>query len=167
MYGRGKNNKKNSNWNFHYLSVYVSSCSLLHFQRLASGDQQKTLSALQKDTPQKTKKGYTTNTNFKSVYEPQFNHNMWKYSRRYSQPSCSGEKYYFSRNIPHPRMVCHIPGKSCWGTTQIAWTTALASTKRNESVMRFCSKSTHCSFFLFLSKRSISSEKAVTFISIH
>ncbi|KAM6205615.1 uncharacterized protein C4orf17 homolog [Sarcoramphus papa] len=35
---------------------------------------------------------------------------MWKYNRRYSQPSCSGGKYYFSRNIPHPRMVCHIPG---------------------------------------------------------
>ncbi|KFV42594.1 Uncharacterized protein C4orf17, partial [Gavia stellata] len=29
---------------------------------------------------------------------------------RYSQSSCSGGKYYFSRNIPHPRMVCHIPG---------------------------------------------------------
>ncbi|KFV59894.1 Uncharacterized protein C4orf17, partial [Tyto alba] len=29
---------------------------------------------------------------------------------RYSQSSCSEGKYYFSRNIPHPRMVCHIPG---------------------------------------------------------
>ncbi|KFQ90214.1 Uncharacterized protein C4orf17, partial [Phoenicopterus ruber ruber] len=29
---------------------------------------------------------------------------------RYSQSSCSGGKYYFSRNTPHPRMVCHIPG---------------------------------------------------------
>ncbi|XP_049670883.1 uncharacterized protein C4orf17 homolog [Accipiter gentilis] len=35
---------------------------------------------------------------------------MWKYDRSYSQPSCSGRKYYFSRNIPHPRMVCHMPG---------------------------------------------------------
>ncbi|KAM6071947.1 uncharacterized protein C4orf17 homolog isoform 1-T2 [Theristicus caerulescens] len=35
---------------------------------------------------------------------------MWKYDRRYSQPSCSGGKYYLSRNVPHPRMVCHIPG---------------------------------------------------------
>ncbi|XP_010559343.1 PREDICTED: uncharacterized protein C4orf17 homolog [Haliaeetus leucocephalus] len=35
---------------------------------------------------------------------------MWKYDRSYSQPSCSGGKYYFSRNIPHPRMVCHMPG---------------------------------------------------------
>ncbi|KFP12569.1 Uncharacterized protein C4orf17, partial [Egretta garzetta] len=30
--------------------------------------------------------------------------------RHYSQSNCSGGKYYFSRNIPHPRMVCHIPG---------------------------------------------------------
>ncbi|KFQ47610.1 hypothetical protein N334_12646, partial [Pelecanus crispus] len=29
---------------------------------------------------------------------------------RYSQSSCSEGMYYFSRNIPHPRMVCHIPG---------------------------------------------------------
>ncbi|KAM9295764.1 LOW QUALITY PROTEIN: uncharacterized protein C4orf17 homolog [Morus bassanus] len=35
---------------------------------------------------------------------------MWKYNRCYSQSSCSGEKYYYSRNNPHPRMVCHIPG---------------------------------------------------------
>nr|XP_009503887.1 PREDICTED: uncharacterized protein C4orf17 homolog [Phalacrocorax carbo] len=35
---------------------------------------------------------------------------MWKYKRCFSQPSCSEEKYYYSRNNPHPRMVCHIPG---------------------------------------------------------
>ncbi|XP_075356619.1 uncharacterized protein C4orf17 homolog [Mycteria americana] len=79
-------------------------------ERLASGDQQKSQPALQKDTPQENMKGYRTNTNFKSVYEPQFNHNTWKDNRCYSQSSCSGGKYYFSRNIPHPRMVCHIPG---------------------------------------------------------
>ncbi|XP_056215726.1 uncharacterized protein LOC130158763 [Falco biarmicus] len=36
---------------------------------------------------------------------------MWKNNRRDSQLSCSGENYYHhSRNIPHPRMVRHIPG---------------------------------------------------------
>ncbi|KAM7113281.1 uncharacterized protein C4orf17 homolog [Ciconia maguari] len=80
------------------------------FEHLASGDQRKSQLALQKDTSQENMKGYRTNTNFKSVYEPQFNHNTWKDNRCYSQSSCSGGKYYFSRNIPHPRMVCHIPG---------------------------------------------------------
>ncbi|KFZ51429.1 Uncharacterized protein C4orf17, partial [Antrostomus carolinensis] len=27
-----------------------------------------------------------------------------------SQTSCSGEIYYLSRNTPHPKMVCHMPG---------------------------------------------------------
>lgn len=44
---------------FCYLSFYVSSCSLLHPQRLASGNQQKSQPALQKDTPQESKTGYT------------------------------------------------------------------------------------------------------------
>ncbi|CAN0061412.1 unnamed protein product [Bubo scandiacus] len=78
-------------------------------ERLASGNQ-KSQPALQKDTPQENKKGYTTNTNFMSVYEPQFNHNMQKCNQCHSQSSSSERKYYFSRNIPHPRMVCHIPG---------------------------------------------------------
>ncbi|KAM6313332.1 LOW QUALITY PROTEIN: uncharacterized protein C4orf17 homolog [Aegotheles albertisi] len=35
---------------------------------------------------------------------------MWKYNRHSAQSRCSGGKYCFSRNIPHTRMVCHIPG---------------------------------------------------------
>ncbi|XP_074887541.1 uncharacterized protein C4orf17 homolog isoform X2 [Buteo buteo] len=35
---------------------------------------------------------------------------MWNYDRCYSQSSRSRERYYFSRNVPHPRMVCHMPG---------------------------------------------------------
>ncbi|XP_074760599.1 uncharacterized protein C4orf17 homolog [Athene noctua] len=35
---------------------------------------------------------------------------MQKCNQCYSQSSSSERKYYFSRNIPHPRMVCHMPG---------------------------------------------------------
>ncbi|XP_075277582.1 uncharacterized protein C4orf17 homolog isoform X2 [Opisthocomus hoazin] len=35
---------------------------------------------------------------------------MWQNNWYYSESSCSGRKYYFSRNVPHPRMVYHMPG---------------------------------------------------------
>ncbi|KAM6361117.1 uncharacterized protein FN964_003745 [Alca torda] len=36
---------------------------------------------------------------------------MSQNNRHYSDSSCAGGTYhYFSRNIPHPRMVCHMPG---------------------------------------------------------
>ncbi|XP_074003672.1 uncharacterized protein C4orf17 homolog [Numenius arquata] len=36
---------------------------------------------------------------------------MSQNNRRYSESNCSGEIYYYlSRNVPHPRMVCHMQG---------------------------------------------------------
>ncbi|KAM6270145.1 uncharacterized protein C4orf17 homolog [Porphyrio hochstetteri] len=35
---------------------------------------------------------------------------MWECEEHHSQPNASGEVYYYSRNIPHPRMVFHMPG---------------------------------------------------------
>lgn len=93
------------------LSIYVISCSLLQFQRLASGDQRKSQPALQEDSLQQNKRSYTMNTDFKSVYEPWLKHNMSQNNGRRSQPSCSGGTYSFSRNVPHPRMVYHMQGK--------------------------------------------------------
>ncbi|KAK2519932.1 C4orf17 [Columba guinea] len=48
-------------------------------------------------------------THFKSMYEPQFEHNMWE-DQQHSQSGCSAETYYDSRNNPHPKMVRHIRG---------------------------------------------------------
>ncbi|XP_047922375.1 uncharacterized protein C4orf17 homolog [Anser cygnoides] len=50
------------------------------------------------------------NTILRLGCEPELNHSVPRNHRRYSDSSCAGGKYYFSRNIPHPRMVCHIPG---------------------------------------------------------
>ncbi|XP_071892872.1 uncharacterized protein C4orf17 homolog [Anas platyrhynchos] len=50
------------------------------------------------------------NTSPRLGCEAEASHDVPRNQRRYSHSSCAAGKYYFSRNIPHPRMVCHIPG---------------------------------------------------------
>nr|XP_025965095.1 uncharacterized protein C4orf17 homolog [Dromaius novaehollandiae] len=65
--------------------------------------------ALQNNTLQENKKGYTMNISFKSRPEPQFNHNMPQ-NPHYPPSRSSDGTYFLSRHVPHPRMVCHIRG---------------------------------------------------------
>ncbi|XP_037235625.1 uncharacterized protein LOC119144390 isoform X2 [Falco rusticolus] len=93
------------------VSFAVLTCSPLHPQRLASAHRRKSQPALNKDAPHEGQQVHTTKTDSESTCEPHLSHDMWKNNRRDSQLSCSGENYYHhSRNIPHPRMVRHIPG---------------------------------------------------------
>lgn len=91
------------------------SIPVLHLQHLASAGEQKSQPALQEDTLQESRDGHTMNTSPRLGCEAEASHDVPRNQRRYSHSSCAAGKYYFSRNIPHPRMVCHIPGESCSG----------------------------------------------------